>query len=65
MSPEQAATTDPRALVQSLNSGAIRARLVEIESEAEALRVLLRAARARERTLSAGRSRRESEPCRS
>jgi hypothetical protein len=40
---------EPRRLIESLDSSAIRARLIELQSEQDALRVLLRAARARER----------------
>jgi hypothetical protein len=49
MSRKHTPTTDPRNIVLSLDSSAIHARLAEIEGEAEALRLLLRAARARER----------------
>jgi len=41
--------TDPATLIQHLDSAAILARLAELDREARALRVLLRAARARER----------------
>jgi hypothetical protein len=44
-----AATADPRHLVESLDSAAILHRLEELAAEEAALRVLLRAARARER----------------
>jgi hypothetical protein len=44
--PEQ---LDATALVDSLDAAAISARLDELDREAKALRVLLRAARARER----------------
>jgi hypothetical protein len=40
---------DPAALVASLDADAIERRLVELARVADALRVLLRAARARER----------------
>jgi hypothetical protein len=42
-------TTDPAALVDSLDAEAIRERLDVLERQAKALRVLLRAALARER----------------
>jgi hypothetical protein len=48
---EQTIITDPRGVVSALNAAAISARLDELDSEAEALRVLLRAARARERAV--------------
>jgi hypothetical protein len=41
--------TDPTALVESLDAEAIRARLADLDRQARALRVLLRAARARQR----------------
>jgi hypothetical protein len=50
MSTEQTIISDPRSVVSALNADAISARLDELDGEAEALRVLLRAARARERS---------------
>jgi hypothetical protein len=41
--------SDPRGIVSSLNADAIITRMNELDSEMEALRVLLRAAKARER----------------
>jgi hypothetical protein len=49
MSAADHAPTDPRQVLQSLDAGALRARLREIAGEARALRTLLRAADARER----------------
>ncbi len=45
------ATADPVAMVDALNPDAIRSRLVELDRQSRALRVLLRAAVARERAL--------------
>lgn len=45
----QSPITDPAALVSGLRADDIRARLDALESEERALRVLLRAAAARER----------------
>ena len=45
------ATIDPARLVEQLDSASILARLATLDSEHAALRVLLRAARARERRL--------------
>jgi hypothetical protein len=41
--------TDPAALLDTLDAGAIEARLEMLDREARALRVLLRSARARQR----------------
>jgi hypothetical protein len=43
--------TDPVSIVKTLDADAIAARLAELDSEASALRVLLRSARAREQAL--------------
>ena len=43
------ALPDPRAVVLSLDADTLRERLTDVEGEADALRVLLRAAQARER----------------
>jgi hypothetical protein len=42
-------TTDPVELLRSLDADALQARLERLQAEADALRVLLRSARARER----------------
>ena len=47
--------SDPRTIIKSLDATAIRARLVEIESEQAALRVLLGAADARDEACKIGR----------
>lgn len=49
MSTAASTPTDAVALVRDLDPQAIAARLAELEAEASALRVLLRAARARAR----------------
>jgi hypothetical protein len=46
---DQPPTPDPRQVLLSLNSEQIHDQLRKAEADAEALRVLLRAARARER----------------
>jgi hypothetical protein len=48
MSTTATLPADPIRLVRDLDADAIAARLVELEAEASALRVLLRSARARE-----------------
>jgi hypothetical protein len=50
---------DPVAVLDRLDSGTILTRLAELDREHRALRVLLRAARARERRQSAGDRQRE------
>jgi hypothetical protein len=47
--PEQTTHEEARRILLALSADGIRARLHELDSEADALRVLLRAARARER----------------
>lgn len=49
MTRQQATTTDPVELVDTLDADAIAARLDDLDRQSSALRVLLRAARARER----------------
>jgi len=49
MSNATTTPTDPRQLLQLLSSAALRAKLSELAGEQRALRVLLRAAVARER----------------
>jgi hypothetical protein len=49
MDATHATSPDPTALVDALDAEAIRARLTDLDREARALRVLLRAARARQR----------------
>jgi len=56
-----ATTPDPAAIIQALDSRAIRAQLDRIYADERALRVLLRAAIARERYEP---DRREAAPCR-
>jgi hypothetical protein len=53
-------TTDPVKLVEGLDSATIQKRLRQIGAEEDALRVLLRAARARERAAARGKG---GEPC--
>jgi hypothetical protein len=50
MSPTTPPPTDPTAVLEQLDARAIMDRLAELAREAAALRVLLRAARARGRT---------------
>jgi len=58
------APTDPTALLDALNPDQIVQRLQDLDAESRALRVLLRAARSRERSRNTCRSRKEGEPCR-
>jgi hypothetical protein len=48
---------DPTGIIKTLDADAIAARLIELDAEASALRVLLRSARARENALRRGSER--------
>jgi hypothetical protein len=49
MSGETLPSTDPVALVESLEPGVLRTRIAELDRQARALKILLRAAVAREK----------------
>jgi hypothetical protein len=54
---DQPTQSDPRAIVLSLDAGAIRARMDNLDAEHDALCVLLKAAEARDRAIEAAASR--------